>query len=58
MEQAWVGPDHRDQGATRLRRWFDVIDEHGLAEWNSAADYPINYRGLLALFTLSQDEDL
>ncbi|SMX26426.1 hypothetical protein TRP8649_00505 [Pelagimonas phthalicica] len=52
------GTDHRDQGATRLHRWFDAIDEHGLAEWNSAAYYPINYRGLLALYTLSQDEDL
>ncbi|KMW56888.1 hypothetical protein AIOL_001845 [Candidatus Rhodobacter oscarellae] len=45
-------------GAARLHMWFDAIDEHGLAEWNSTAYYPINYRGLLALFTLAQDSAL
>ncbi len=50
-----TGAQHRDAGAARLHRWFDAIDHHGLAEWNSAAYYPINYRGLLALFTLTDD---
>ena len=33
----------------RLMRWFDSVEEHGLAEWNSAAYYPIDFIGLLAL---------
>jgi hypothetical protein len=33
----------------RLGRWFDSVEAHGLAEWNSAAYYPIDFIGLLAL---------
>jgi hypothetical protein len=33
----------------RLGRWFDAVEEDGLAEWNSAAYYPIDFIGLLAL---------
>ncbi|WP_105401567.1 hypothetical protein [Neorhizobium sp. T7_12] len=33
----------------RLRRWFDSVEAHGLAEWNSAAYYPVDFIGLLAL---------
>ncbi|MBB4008802.1 hypothetical protein [Allorhizobium taibaishanense] len=33
----------------RLHRWFDSSEAHGLAEWNSAAYYPIDFIGLLAL---------
>lgn len=33
----------------RLHRWFDSVEAHGLAEWNSAAYYPIDFIGLLAL---------
>ena len=43
------GVQHKVQAASRLQLWFDSIAEHGLAEWNSAAYYPID---LLALFTL------
>ena len=42
-------------GAERLHKWFDAIETHGLAEWNSCAYYPINYRALLALYTLTKD---
>ncbi|MBB4952431.1 hypothetical protein H4S14_000473 [Agrobacterium vitis] len=33
----------------RLEKWFDSVEQHGLAEWNSAAYYPIDFIGLLAL---------
>ncbi|MDG0805659.1 hypothetical protein PO856_002912 [Pectobacterium brasiliense] len=42
----------------RLTRWFDSILEHGLVEWNSAAYYPIDLIGLVALYELAQDADL
>ena len=45
-------------GAERLHWWFDAIDAHGLAEWNSAAYYPINYRALAALVAVSTDAAL
>ncbi|MGM3174572.1 hypothetical protein [Dickeya lacustris] len=42
----------------RLDRWFDAILTHGLVEWNSAAYYPIDLIGLLALSELAGDESL
>ena len=33
----------------RLDRWFDSVEAHGLAEWNSAAYYPVDFIGLLAI---------
>lgn len=33
----------------RLNKWFDSVEAHGLAEWNSAAYYPIDFIGLLAV---------
>ncbi|MEE3661153.1 hypothetical protein V2I52_04295 [Brenneria sp. g21c3] len=42
----------------RLTRWFDSILEHGLVEWNSAAYYPIDLIGLVALYELAGDSDL
>lgn len=46
------GRSGREQAAlagARLGRWFDAVEAHGLAEWNSAAYYPIDFIGLLAL---------
>lgn len=46
------GRTGREQAAlatARLHRWFDAVEAHGLAEWNSAAYYPIDFIGLLAL---------
>jgi hypothetical protein len=40
----------------RLMRWFDSVEVHGLAEWNSAAYYPIDFIGLLALEHLAEGE--
>lgn len=40
----------------RLARWFDAVEADGLAEWNSAAYYPIDFIGLLALVELAPAE--
>lgn len=44
-----TGQEHRALAEARLDRWFDSVEAHGLAEWNSAAYYPIDFIGLLAL---------
>ncbi|MFN4126475.1 hypothetical protein [Pannonibacter indicus] len=43
------GAEQARLGEERLMRWFDSVEAHGLAEWNSAAYYPIDFIGLLAL---------
>jgi hypothetical protein len=53
-----TGLEHRTQAEARLNRWFDAIDEHGLAEWNSAAYYPIDFLGLFTLFENTRDPRL
>ena len=44
-----TGRQQAELGRARLARWFDSVEAHGLAEWNSAAYYPIDFIGLLAL---------
>jgi hypothetical protein len=44
-----TGAAHRALAEARLDRWFDAVEAHGLAEWNSAAYYPIDAIGLAAL---------
>ena len=44
-----TGRQQAELAAQRLGRWFDSVEAHGLAEWNSAAYYPIDFIGLLAL---------
>ncbi len=53
-----AGLEHRAQAEKRLHRWFDAVDEHGLAEWNSAAYYPIDFLGLFTLFENTDDARL
>jgi len=45
-------------GAGRLNAWFDHFEHRGMAEFNSAAYFPIDLKGLLALFALSPDAAL
>ena len=45
-----TGQAHVDLAEARLGRWFESIEAHGLAEWNSAAYYPIDFIGLFALY--------
>lgn len=51
-----VGAAQAGLATERLRRWFDAIEEDGLAEWNSAAYYPVDLIGLLALVELARPE--
>ncbi|MGO8368615.1 hypothetical protein ACC808_09205 [Rhizobium ruizarguesonis] len=44
-----TGRQQAEIAGERLGRWFDSVEAHGLAEWNSAAYYPIDFIGLLAL---------
>ncbi|MBC2775080.1 hypothetical protein H6M51_19660 [Rhizobium sp. AQ_MP] len=44
-----MGREQASLAHDRLMRWFDSVEAHGLAEWNSAAYYPIDFIGLLAL---------
>ena len=48
-----TGVQNQREGEERLHKWFDAIEAHGLAEWNSAAYYPINYRALLVLHEIT-----
>ncbi|MDI6835950.1 MAG: hypothetical protein QMD99_09590, partial [Rhizobiaceae bacterium] len=48
------GSEQARLGEERLSKWFDSVERHGLAEWNSAAYYPIDFIGLLALEHLGE----
>ena len=47
-----TGAAQAELAAGRLARWFDAVEEDGLAEWNSAAYYPVDFIGLLTLAEL------
>ncbi len=44
-----TGREQAALAADRLQRWFGSVEAHGLAEWNSAAYYPVDFIGLLAI---------
>jgi len=44
-----TGRQQAEIAAERMAKWFDSVEAHGLAEWNSAAYYPVDFIGLLAL---------
>ncbi len=43
------GSEQAALATERLGLWLDAVEEDGLAEWNSAAYYPVDFIGLLAL---------
>lgn len=43
------GTEQEALATERLGLWLDAVEEDGLAEWNSAAYYPVDFIGLLAL---------
>ena len=47
-----IGAEQAELAVERLTRWFDAVEEDGLAEWNSAAYYPVDFIGLLTLAEL------
>lgn len=49
-----TGAEQQELGRQQLMKWFDSVESHGLAEWNSAAYYPIDFIGLLALEHLGE----
>ncbi len=51
-----TGLEQEQLATERLMKWFDSVEAHGLAEWNSAAYYPIDFIGLLALEHLGDGE--
>lgn len=50
-----TGREQLALGMERLGLWFDSIEHEGLAEWNSAAYYPVDFIGLLALAELAPE---
>ena len=49
------GREQAELATDRLGRWFDAVEEEGLAEWNSSAYYPVDFIGLLALAELAPE---
>lgn len=52
------GQQQKEIATKRLNLWFDQVLNHGLTEWNSSCYYPIDYIGLLAIYELSDNEEL
>ncbi len=50
-----TGREQAELATQRLGLWFDAVEEDGLAEWNSAAYYPVDFIGLLALAELARE---
>ncbi|SMY07268.1 hypothetical protein [Flavimaricola marinus] len=51
-----TGAEHRALADARMTRWYDSVSDHGLAEWNSAAYYPIDFIGLFAMHHWGEGE--
>ncbi|NTJ44464.1 hypothetical protein G6L28_17855 [Agrobacterium larrymoorei] len=49
-----TGRQQAELAEKRLEKWFDSVEAHGLAEWNSAAYYPVDFIGLLAIEHFAQ----
>ncbi|WP_071795932.1 hypothetical protein [Natronohydrobacter thiooxidans] len=52
------GAEQSRIGAERLIAWFDHFEACEMAEFNSAPYFPIDLKGLTAIFALSPDADL
>ncbi len=52
------GKEQSETGALRLRAWFDHFERWEMAEFNSAPYFPIDLKGLAALFALAPDRDI
>ncbi|SEN58609.1 hypothetical protein SAMN04488003_1227 [Loktanella fryxellensis] len=52
------GADQSDTGKARLMAWFDHFEAWEMAEFNSAPYFPIDLKGLTALYALSPDATL
>ncbi len=52
------GSEQSAVGAARVRAWLDHFEAWEMAEFNSAPYFPIDLKGLTALYALSPDEDI
>jgi hypothetical protein len=52
------GAEQSVVGRARLLVWFDHFERWEMGEWNSAPYFPIDFKGLAALFALAPDPDL
>ena len=52
------GREQSQVGATRVRAWLDHFEVSEMAEFNSAPYFPIDLKGLCALFALAPDADI
>jgi hypothetical protein len=53
-----IGADQSAVGASRVRAWLDHFEEWEMAEFNSAPYFPIDLKGLCALYALAPDADI
>ncbi|SMX51109.1 hypothetical protein [Actibacterium lipolyticum] len=52
------GTEQRDVNRDRLMAWFDHFESVEMAEFNSAPYFPIDLKGMTALFALAPDQDI
>jgi len=53
-----TGREQSATGAARVRAWLDHFEEWEMAEFNSAPYFPIDLKGLCALYALAPDADI
>lgn len=53
-----IGQEQSAVGATRVRAWLDHFEQWEMAEFNSAPYFPIDLKGLCALYALAPDADI
>lgn len=52
------GQEQSQVGAARVRAWLDHFEQWEMAEFNSAPYFPIDLKGLCALYALAPDADI
>jgi hypothetical protein len=53
-----TGAQQSEVGAQRVRAWLDHFEKWEMAEFNSAPYFPIDLKGLTALYALAPDRDI
>ncbi|TXB71354.1 hypothetical protein FQV27_04620 [Paracoccus aurantiacus] len=53
-----TGAEQSATGAARVRAWLDHFEKWEMAEFNSAPYFPIDLKGLCALYALAPDDDI
>jgi hypothetical protein len=53
-----AGREQSEAGAARVRAWLDHFEAWEMAEFNSAPYFPIDLKGLCALYALAPDPDI